>query len=235
MRKVSTGIHGLDGQLQGGYPVGSTILLLAPPSNAAQTFAAQFATGGLLTESEVIYVNTDRPLEDIKAQMADLDERIGDRPDVFDHLYPVDVFQERFDHAVHGHGLDKDLLRRVRQIAAKERSGDYRIVLDTASFLVDRTDWDEARDFLEYVTLSTRRGNGVLLISLVEDMHDPRVEAHLKHLADGWVGLGIHRQGLQATPYVKLGKMRGTHLSNRVLPYEETENGLWLETAMRVF
>lgn len=235
MRKISTGIHGLDAQLQGGYPAGSSILLLSPPSNAAHTFAAQFTAGGLMTESEVVYVNTNRPVEDIRSAVARIEERAESRPEVFDNLFPVDIFQERFDSVIHGHGLDKDILRRVQNLVAKERSDDYRVVVDSLSFFVERADWEDVRDFLEYVVLSTRRGSGVMVLHLVKEMHDPRVEAHLKQLCDGWIELGLHTQGLQATPYLAIGKMRGTHLSNRVLPYEETEDGLWLETAMRVF
>lgn len=235
MRKTTTGIYGLDAQLKGGYPVGSTILLLAPPTNAAQTFPVQFAAGGLLTEDEVVYVNTDRPLEDVMRDMADVEERLQGNKEAFDAMLAVDIFQERFDSAIHGHGLDKDMLRRVQTIASKEREGDYRIALDSLSFFIERSGWTDVRDFLEYAVLSTRRGSGVLLLNMVQDLHDPKVETYVKQLCDGWIGLGAHRQGLQTTPYLQIGKMPGTQLTNRVLPYEETDKGIWLETAMRVF
>lgn len=237
MTRTSTGIHGLDAQLKGGFPQGSTVLLLAPPTNAARTFTAQFALGGLARDDggEVLYVNTDQPIEDVRAQLADLDDHLHDRPEALDRLVPVDVFHERYDAVVEGHGLDKDVLRRVETILTKEREGPYRTVLDNVSFFIEREGWAEVRDFLEYACLSMRRGEGVLLVHMVKGLHDERIEAYAKQLCDGWLVLDTHVQGLQATPYLMVGKMRGTHLSNRVLPYEETEKGLWLETAMRVF
>lgn len=234
MRKITTGVHGLDSQLEGGFPVGSTIALLSPPSNAAQMFTVQFAAGGLMTASDVVYVNTDRALEDVKAQMGRLDVRVQDISSEA-QLIPVDVFQDRLDAVGSGHGMSRDLPRRVKNIVAKERDGDHRIVVDSASFLIDRWEWEKVRDFLEYVTLSMRRGDGVMLLSVTKGLHDAKTETFVKQLADGFIELGMHTDGMQATPFLKVGKMRGTHLSNRVLPYEETENGLWLETAARVF
>lgn len=235
MRKVTTGIHGLDAQLGGGFPVGSTVALLAPPSNASQTFAVQFALGGLMTESDVLYANTDRPIEEIQEEMTKLEERAEGRPEVFEHLLPVDVFQERYDSVVHGRGMGKDLIRRVQNITTKERGGEYRIVVDSLSFFIERSGWSDVRDFLEHATLSTRRGDGVMLLSITEGLHDERVETYIKQVCDGWIQLGTHYEGLQATPFLKIGKMRGARLSNRVLPFEETDKGLWLETAARVF
>lgn len=233
--KTPTGIHGLDAQLKGGLPTGATVLLLSPPTNAAQTFAVQFALAGLTGGQEVVYVNTDRPLEEVKAQMADLDDHLARDPEALEHLMPLDIFAERYDAVVEGHGLDKDVLRRVEKTVAKEREGPYRVVLDNLSFFVEKEGWADVRDFLEYAALSTRRGDGVLLVSMVKGLHDDRVEAYAKQLCDGWIVLDTFREGLQATPFLTIGKMRGTHLSNRVLPYEETDKGLWLETAMRVF
>lgn len=240
MRKITTGVHGLDSQLGGGFPVGSTIALVSPPSNAAQMFTVQFAAGGLMTASDVVYVNTDRALEDVKAQMGQLDVRVQDLSSEA-KLIPVDLFQDRLDALADGRAdgddpsTSRDMLRRVEQIVAKDRGGDHRIVVDSASFLIDRWDRETVRDLLDHVTLSMRRGDGVLLLSITKGLHDDRTETYVKQLADGFVELGTHTDGLQATPYLKVGKMRGTHLSNRVLPYEETEDGLWLETAARVF
>jgi KaiC/GvpD/RAD55 family RecA-like ATPase len=60
-QKVRTGMLGLDVQLGGGVPGGSTILLLAEPGANSEVFAQQFAYGGL-TEKGIELETTTRVL-----------------------------------------------------------------------------------------------------------------------------------------------------------------------------
>lgn len=77
-QKVRTGILGLDVQLGGGVPPGSTILLLAEPGASTEIFAQQFAYGGLTDEDNVYYLTSEQPVCEITSEMKNFGWNIED-------------------------------------------------------------------------------------------------------------------------------------------------------------
>lgn len=67
LQKVSTGIHGLDEMLNGGYPKERTILIAGPAGAGKSTFALAFLVYGIIQEDEPgIYVSFDETLENVR-------------------------------------------------------------------------------------------------------------------------------------------------------------------------
>ena len=62
MSIATTGISGLDAQLGGGIPRGTTLLLVGEPGNAIPLFSEQFAGGGLDAGEDIHFFEFDRPL-----------------------------------------------------------------------------------------------------------------------------------------------------------------------------
>src|SRR5438477_3650400 len=62
MSIATTGIAGLDAQLGGGVPRGTTLLLISEPGNAVPLFSEQFAGGGLDAGDDIHFFEFDRPL-----------------------------------------------------------------------------------------------------------------------------------------------------------------------------
>ncbi|WP_462271940.1 RAD55 family ATPase [Methanohalophilus sp.] len=77
-QKVRTGILGLDVQLGGGLPGGSTILSLAEPRANSEVFAQQFAYGGLTDEENVYCLTSEQPVSKITSEMKKFGGNIED-------------------------------------------------------------------------------------------------------------------------------------------------------------
>jgi len=66
---VTTGILGLDVQLGGGIPPGTTLLLIAESGAGAEIFTKQFLYGGLNSGESAFYFSSDRSIAEVKSDM----------------------------------------------------------------------------------------------------------------------------------------------------------------------
>jgi KaiC/GvpD/RAD55 family RecA-like ATPase len=66
--RVSTGIPGLDGLMEGGIPKGFNVLLVGLPGTGKTIFGLQYVVNGAMNGENGIYVSLDSPNELIKSQ-----------------------------------------------------------------------------------------------------------------------------------------------------------------------
>ncbi|MCD6537124.1 ATPase, partial [Candidatus Bathyarchaeota archaeon] len=70
MKRVPLGIRGFDELIQGGLPVGVSVLLVGEPMTGKTTLAMQFLYNGLTLGDVGIFITTNATAEDVKERMA---------------------------------------------------------------------------------------------------------------------------------------------------------------------
>ena len=70
LRRVSTGVQGLDDILQGGLPAGEMYLLEGDPGTGKTTIAMQYLLDGLAQGEKVLYVTLSEPKQELSASAA---------------------------------------------------------------------------------------------------------------------------------------------------------------------
>ncbi|HVL87517.1 MAG TPA: RAD55 family ATPase [Candidatus Thermoplasmatota archaeon] len=235
---VTTGMSGLDAQLGGGIPRGTTVLLLADPSNALSLFAEQFAAGGLAAGEQVFHFVFDRPPAGIAAGIGSLANEYGGAKG---RLTIYDGYTGQFANTTNGHkeGIQKIDRKNVfgsvlNQLMAVQPGTPYRLVLDSLSGLTRKNE-EEAVDFFRGVVHLGREMGGVQLVTLVRGLHAPSFETALKHAAGGVMEMGVERKGFGVYSYLQVSKLLDVRDPTRLLLFKETEKGLWLESTKRVF
>ncbi|MGB0653244.1 MAG: RAD55 family ATPase [Thermoplasmatota archaeon] len=202
----STGLAGLDAQLEGGVPAGCHVVL-AEPMNATELLAAHLAAKGSLMEGGAAYLATDVDPEVVAA----LVERLGG-----------------------GDALAATALDARKPTVPKVAPG-ARVVVDSFSTLAGSAGWDAAWAFLLKLRAAVADAQGDLFVFATKGLHEPREEVLLQHTCDGVFELGFDRQGFGLYPYLQVRKLRGVPGAARLLLFKETEKGLFMESTRRVF
>lgn len=70
--RVSTGIEGLDGRMQGGFIRGSANLVTGKTGTGKTAFSANFLWQGVQNDEPVVYISTEQREDDLKADIRDV-------------------------------------------------------------------------------------------------------------------------------------------------------------------
>lgn len=234
----STGIQGLDSQFGGGFPSGSSVLLLADPSNAPYVFNEQFTAAGLEKGQRVLFYSLERPKEEI---IAHVKQFLGKDPGpnlVFFDCYSVKMRQlpaammKKLGITNHAVNVTEDAVARM---AEQEKGKPFRLVIESLSEAISAYGLEPAMNMIRQVCGINQKLGGITVFLLIKGAHDHAVETMIRHLADGVIEFGVDRQGFGLYSYISISKMRGVPDATRLLLYKETEKGLWLESTRRVF
>lgn len=240
MTLATTGIAGLDAQLGGGIPRGTTLLLVGEPGNAIPLFSEQFAGGGLDVGEDVHFFEFDRPVTELRKAITSFVMR-GNEQKAQLTLY--DGYSPSFTHsksmklrepnavAVHPAQALATCMGALQQVGGKP----YRIVVETLSTLSRPDNEREILEFFRNLVFMGQELNGMHLVSIVKGLHTAELETQLRHLASGVIEFGSERKGFGIYNYLIVSKMLNLKDPTRILLWKETEKGLWLESTKRVF
>ncbi len=241
MRAVmtTTGISGLDAQLGGGVPRGSTILLLAEPGNAISLFSEQFGGGGLIADEPTIYASFDRHPDGITANIRAFRPGNGRVPE----LTVFDGYSTQFAMARHAANspasgvtaIKRDEAFNVILKSIMSAGESYRLVIESLSGFTKPDNEERVIDFVRNLAFIGQEYGGVQLLSVVKGLHSPRFESQLRHIATGVLEVGAERKGFGVYSYLLVSKMLNVRDPLRLLLFKETDKGVWLESTKRVF
>lgn len=238
---ATTGIAGLDAQLGGGIPRGTTLLLIGEPGNAIPLFSEQFAGGGLDAGEDVHFFEFDRPAGPLREGITKFVQRGNEgKAEVTIH----DGYSPQFGMSVNARVRDTKALTVARgteveaMMASLQNTAagrPYRLVVESLSSI---TREDNEREMLKYVRNLVYLGHemeGLHLISIVKGLHSANFETQLRHLAGGVIEFGAERKGFGIYNYLVVSKLLNVQDPVRILLWKETDKGLWLESTKRVF
>lgn len=241
--QIPTGISGLDVQLGGGVPPGTTILLLAETGAGAETFAQQFAYGGLVNSEKVFYLTSERPISEIASEMDNFGWSTKEK--LIDKIDFVDVYATRYYNVLPKNitsnisaksflkkGLDP--LNLLKKTVVKKHDGKYRGVIDSISFFLRSYELEDVVKTIEIMLSIGKVSGAVQLVLMTSGMHDPIIENTMKHMCDGVIEFRMKERGSEIENTIFIRKMRGMITPNKTISYGITKKGIELETTTRV-
>jgi len=234
--RICTGVAGLDSQLGGGVPRGTSILLIAESTNALYKFLDELAAFGVEQEEEVFWLELDRPWDLVRDSLeTTLDGRQG-------KLTVLNAFQPHLGQAsTNGDAIGmetidpSDIEDVTTHRLSKVEKGNYRMVLTSLSSMLQTEPEDEVLDYVRQVVALGQDMGGLQIFTMVEDAHSAETLAMFKHMCTAVFELGMERKGFGLYSYLKIEKLLGVPDAANLMLFDETDEGLRLENTKRVF
>lgn len=219
MRLIKTWVEGLDETLGGGLPDSSVILMVGEPGSGYDILAQQILHQHALKEGKVAYITTFRSpdilkkdLETFGLKVSDL-EKTGRWTFIDVHTQKVlQVLREKIPSKIRGCWTLVDSLSHL--LLTQE----YKLVLEAVGSLLD----------------NARKNGGIHFLLLTRGMHDPQTEITMQHLVDGVIEFIAQEVGGGIDRRIRIKKMRRAVYASRLIPFNITNRGITIETAIRV-
>ena len=220
MRRLPTGIPGLDEVMGGGIPAGDAVMLAGPAGSGKTTFATQFAAEGLRRgESVVVIVFEEYPEEYLaraKARNQDMEESIETGKLELIYLRPLDL------------SVDETL---AEIMEAVEQLGAERVVIDSLSgfeVALAPAFRDDFRESL-YRLVGALTATGVTIFMTTETTGGfPDVNfttEKVSFITDDIIVQRFVEIDGELRAVLAVHKMRGSEHSREFRTYEVTQNG----------
>lgn len=225
--RICTGVAGLDSQLGGGVPPGTSILLIAESTNALYKFLDEIAAFGVDQGQEVIWLELDRPWSLVEQS---LDTTVdGNR----DRLTVLNAYEPHLGESQangEGFGMETIPADEVPEVTtdrlSQVESGNYRLVLTSLSSLLRTMPADEALDFVRQIVAVGQDLGGLQIFTIIKDAHPPEMLAQFKHACTAVFELGMERKGFGLYSYLKIEKLLGVPDAAKLMLFNETDEGL---------
>lgn len=220
--RVSTGIHGLDELIEGGFVKGATVLVTGGTGTGKTTFCAQFIYDGLKKGEPGLYITMEEDPEDIKEDVRRYGFDFGrfEKEGLFKFLYqnPFEVSD-----------ISSTIVNAINALNAK------RVVLDPVS-LMGMYMKDPAvlrKRLFEIIRMLRKTGATTLISSEVLDNEiSERGGGSLSRdgvsefISDGVIVLSLFGMGEGISRSISIRKMRRTRHVTDVLPIDITDKGI---------
>jgi len=232
VRRISSGVPGFDELIEGGFPIGSNILLIGEPMTGKSTMAMQFIYEGLTLDEAGIFISTNETAENIKNKMASFgwDTTIFEEKGtmkyvdcyglMIDSKLPDTASITRVPSSLAFTNLSVVLSDLCSQFWKLQKR--LRIGFDSVSSLLMYTNPEAVIRFLHVLLGRFKMVNAVSMLILEEGMHPKTVETTMQQLSDGVFRL--IRKG-EERRIICLG-LTATRCQAREILFEITENGL---------
>lgn len=241
---LSTGVAGLDVQLGGGIPPGTTLLILAESGAGAEIFTKQFFYGGLENGEDACYFSSDHSITEIKEDM----KQFGWDIEKYEHMGKaefIDAYNSRFFNVLPPELRNKisakdflkqgtDPFNQLKGIVIQNHGNKYRMVIDSISYFLRAYDMNSVIEVIELMSSIGKLSGGIHLILIVNGLHDEITINTMKHLADGVIELYVKERASQIERILVIRKMRGLIVPNKSISFDITPKGIELETTTRV-
>jgi len=219
--RVTTGIPGLDEEMEGGFVKGSTILVTGGTGTGKTTFCAQFLWEGLKNGEPGVYITLEEDPEDIKTDLM----RYGFD---FDKYEKQGIFRMVYQNPFEVSDLPSAIVNAITTVSAK------RVVIDPIS-IVSMYLKDTAvlrKRLFELIRLLKKTGSTIVVTSEVLDNEIGEHGGSLSRdgvtefVVDGVIVLNLFGIGEGISRSILIRKMRRTKHGTDVYPMEITNRGI---------
>jgi KaiC/GvpD/RAD55 family RecA-like ATPase len=235
MKKVATGIKGLDDMLDGGLPLGRCILVCGGPGSGKTIFGIQFLCNGAVNYGETgLYVSlSESPIhlrEDMSSLGLDIERLEKDGKLVIVNASPLRTIPGQVKIGDLSIGKrDFKMLSLIEIIKKRaEETGAKRIVIDSISSLILQYPDDSERrnailDLFEAVTdLGT---TSLIITELRATALERQIQAE-EFLSHGVIVFHTFNDSGRLIRAIQIEKMRGISHDHQLRPYKIYKNGI---------
>jgi len=241
---VTTGIMGLDVQLGGGIPPGTTLLLIAESGAGAEIFTKQFLYGGLNSGETAFYFSSDRSIAEVKADMKQFRWDISKYEET-QMVKFIDAYTPRFINILPPELRNRmsakeflkagsDPLNQLKTTISQNYESRYRGVIDSISYFLRAYGLNSVIEVIELMSSIGKMTGGIHLIVIGAGLHDDITLNTVKYLTDGMIEFYVRDRGSQIERGLVIRKMRGMIVPNKSICFDITHRGIELETTTRV-
>lgn len=214
--RVTSGIPGLDGLIEGGFEEGTVTLISGKTGTCKSIFCGQFLYNGVMQKKETgIYITTEDSAAGIKRQL----KRFGWDFDALEKKGWVKIIEFQ--------PTDISMLT-TKMVAAVEKMTAKRIVIDSVSILelLINDVYEIRRGLLRVVQKIREMGKvGLLTSEVQEDSSNLSRFGVMEFMADSiitlqYMGIAKYKRSLMVR------KMKMTDHNSDIHPFEITKNGI---------
>lgn len=220
MKLLKTWIEGLDEMLGGGLPEKSVVLMTGEPGSGYDILAQQILYQNALHGGKVAYFSTTRVPEALREDLETFGWNVAPLQEkdnwMFFNVYVPDVIQV--------------LMEKIPKVVAEGRW----VLIDSLSYLLLTQKYRSVISVVELLLNSAKEQGGVHFLLLTQKMHDPETETTMQHLVDGVMEFSAQETAGGIDRRLRMKKMRRAVYEPRLIPFNITERGITIETAVRI-
>jgi flagellar protein FlaH len=220
MKLLKTWIEGLDEMLGGGLPEKSVVVMTGEPGSGYDILAQQILYQNALHEGKIAYFSTTRAPEALKEDFETFGWNVAPLQEkdnwMFFNVYVSDVIQV--------------LMEKIPKVVAEGRW----VLIDSLSYLILTQKYRFVIDVVELLMNSAKKYGGVHFLLLTQKMHDSETETTIQHLVDGVMEFSAQETAGGIDRRLRMKKMRRAVYEPRLIPFNITERGITIETAVRI-
>jgi len=233
LKRISTGISGLDDLMEGGFPENSIIIISGPTGSGKTTAALQFVCRGAISGEKSLYITLEENRENILRLM---DQMGLDRGVIDKTLFIVDGGHIRThmtgrEERHVGGILDFNALKRIIELFA-ENYDIKRLAVDCLTAIGFRygDPLSFRSDLFGFSEFLRKRKITSVLLTEVEENSDKISRFDVEEfIADGVIKLGFTKIHNIYQRYLLIRKMRFTSHSIRMYAITITDRGILVE------
>jgi len=220
MKLKKTWIEDLDEVLGGGLPDKSVILVEGEPGSGHDLLAQQILYQCALKGENVAYFTTSVIPEILREDLETFGWNIQSL--------------EKTGHWKFIHDHSAKVLQTIRnEITSRVGKTEWMIV-DSLSYLLLTQEYKSVLELVELLLDETHKHGGIHFLLLTRGMHDSQTEISLQHLADGVMEIMTQEIAGGMDRRIRMKKMRKVVYCQRLIPFNITERGIVIETAVRI-
>jgi len=221
MELIKTGIEGLDETLGGGLPDKSVILVMGEPGSGYDIFAQQVLHQHALKKGKVAYITTFRSPNTIREDLEAFGWKVSALEKTGRWTF-IDVHKP------------KALQVFQRRISSKIRGGCWTLVDSLSYLILTQKKLQSVLEAVELLLNNARKHGGIHFLLLTQNMHDHQTEIAMQSLVDGVMEFIAREAAGGIDRRIRIKKMRRAVYGPRLIPFNVTNHGITIETAIRV-
>jgi KaiC/GvpD/RAD55 family RecA-like ATPase len=220
MKLTTIGVPALDDHLGGGIQNGSTVLVMGGPGGGMEFFAKQFASAG--QEAVTYFTSTERD-EEVLGTMREHGWRTEMKIVNIGTRYYESVLARKLEISrLRQEGLALSDVRKFRERRSvreenfltflayeiSKLSPPFRAVINSLDFFLENYDSAEVLMAMRTIKAHTQHSESVTLMTMLKDMHQPRIQSSIEELADVIIELDRERVGHEFKKLLVVQKVR---------------------------
>lgn len=224
IKRVPSGIPGLDRALAGGVPKNSSTILYGTPGVGKSILCQRFLFEGLKRGESCIFMTLDVRPDTILESM----KRFGWNSQKRGEIIFFDCFSYRIStqapakFAATGLSDLNQLVMILEDILGTLKGRPKRLVIDSLSTLFLYSDPELAPKFLKDFLADAISENATVLMTVEEGIHDSQTVAMLNYLADGFIEMKFDMD----RRFLKIAKMQKTEVRREWMEFDITKRGI---------
>jgi KaiC/GvpD/RAD55 family RecA-like ATPase len=220
MKLLKTWIEGLDEMLGGGLPEKSVIVMTGEPGSGYDVFAQQILYQNAVQGGKVAYFSTSRASDALKEDF----ETFG---------WDVASLLKK-DNWLFCNVNEPNVVKVMTETIPKVVTEGRWVLIDSLSYIILTQKYRDVIGIVELLLNAARTHGGVHFLLLTQGMHDKETETTMQHLVDGVMEFSAQEMAGGIDRRIRMKKMRRAVYEPKLIPFNITEHGITIETAVRI-